>query len=99
MLQLLPSEYLDDREESPAWAPDEVARIDMFAGDLYSEAGWDLSDMTGGPEYGSRASIRVDYGRLREAWPVVPSSFLLSVEDFLFLVTNGVISSVGHPCW
>lgn len=55
--QLLAARYPANLEESLVAALEEVASIDVLVGDLKGEADWDLSDLTRGPDLGSRASI------------------------------------------
>lgn len=42
--QLLMTQYLDNLKESFAEAPEEVASIDVLAGDLHGEADWGLAN-------------------------------------------------------
>lgn len=62
----------------------------MLPGDLENEAGWELADLTGGPDLGSRASTRQDYERLWEACSAVNESVTSSAADLLSLVVRSV---------
>lgn len=83
--QFLAGRYPADLGEHLAMYSREVVKIDVLAGDLDGEVHWDLADLTGDPDLSSRASIRFDCSRLREACSVVSESVPSSVADMLQL--------------
>lgn len=71
----------------------------MLAGDLEIEGDLDLALFTGGQVLDSRASIRSDYGPLREAGSVVNESVLSTMAELLSLAIRGVEAMKRDPSW
>lgn len=55
--QFWAARYLNDLDECLATCPEELASIDLLAGDLAGEADYNVSELTEGPELGGRTSI------------------------------------------
>lgn len=52
--------------EGPSEVP-EVGDFDEYVTDVEGKGYWDLSDLIGGPDFGHRTSICVDYDQVGEA--------------------------------
>lgn len=83
--EFLETKYPADLEEYLPAAPEELASINVLAGDLHHEADWDLAHVTGSPDLGSRAIIRGDKGHLREVCSVIRKSLPSLVSHLLTL--------------
>lgn len=67
----------------------------MLTSDLECKAGWDLVDLTGGSDLGSRDRILGDYGYLGEGCSPVSESLPSSVAYLLSLTTPGLKANRG----
>lgn len=85
--QQLATQFLTDLKNSSVEDPENVASIDVFAGDLDGDPYLDLSDLTGGPDFSSLVITFINYGLLREACWVVTVS-VPSLVSHLFSVAS-----------
>lgn len=80
--QFLVALYLAYLKDYLAAAPEEVARVEVLAGNLENESVWDLHDLAGGPGLGSLTCNSNDYGHIREALRWLVSRLLLRLWTY-----------------
>lgn len=82
-----PSEVLG--WEGPSKAP-EVGNLEVYTADAEGKGDCDLFDLTGCPDFGHPASIRVGYDQLREVCSTDILSLPTSVVDLISLDVSSV---------
>lgn len=91
--QFLAALYPVDPENSLAAPPEEMASLNLLAGELEVETNWDLAHLTGGLYLSSPFSIRGDCGRFREVRSAVSDSGPSSVAALMSLDINRVVAT------